>query len=450
MKTIPGLIDEYHALLTPDMAAEADALMRQRQRERGTYFGERPVCTVLRPHFYSESKWVSLRHKLEAVLDAFIRAHEICCDSAEHRATLGLHSWEEQLFQMDTSRRRPWTSTRVDTFWIADTEALKSVEYNAETPAGIGYNDVLCDVFDELVPMKLFQEKYTLQPMRGLPHLLKAILKAYHDWGGIGSPQVGILDWHEVPTLNEHEITRQFFEKHSVVTKLGDPRALEYRDGKLWLEDFRIDLIYKRVLYSELIERMGMDNPIIRAVKDGTVYITNSPACKLMAKKASLAFLSDERNRNLFNPAQQAAIDDSIPWTRVVAERKTTYNGQEVDLTEFVMQNQQKLVLKPNDEYGGKGVILGWDCTAEEWSETLKQALNLPFVVQERVQVVERSFPAMMNGSLDISPRFVDADPYVFHGTDVYCCLTRLSSSAMLNVTAGAGSVVPAYIIGER
>jgi hypothetical protein len=40
----------------------------------------------------------------------------------------------------------------------------------------------------------------------------------------------------------------------------------------------------------------------------------------------------------------------------------------------------------------------------------------------------------------------MDMDPYVFDGRPSGC-LTRLSSSALLNVTAGAGSVVPTYVV---
>jgi hypothetical protein len=40
----------------------------------------------------------------------------------------------------------------------------------------------------------------------------------------------------------------------------------------------------------------------------------------------------------------------------------------------------------------------------------------------------------------------VDSDPYLFAGR-VCGCLTRISSSALLNVTAGAGSVVPLYLL---
>ncbi len=40
----------------------------------------------------------------------------------------------------------------------------------------------------------------------------------------------------------------------------------------------------------------------------------------------------------------------------------------------------------------------------------------------------------------------MDMDPYVFEGR-ASGCLTRLSSSALLNVTAGEGSVVPTFVV---
>jgi hypothetical protein len=40
----------------------------------------------------------------------------------------------------------------------------------------------------------------------------------------------------------------------------------------------------------------------------------------------------------------------------------------------------------------------------------------------------------------------VDMNPYLFDGR-VGALMTRLSSSALLNVTAGEGSVVPTYVV---
>ncbi len=443
-------IDTYHGLLDDQLAADSSEHLYKMQRERHLYFGDRPLCTVLRPYFYFADDWQYMKSETEILLGAFARAHEACLHSAELREQLALEPYEEQLFSLDIGGVVPWTSSRLDSFFTVDGRILKYVEYNAETPAGMGYEDVLAEAFAELEPMKRFAKQYHVQGMPMLGNLLSALLEAYKEWGGQDKPQIAIVDWREVPTLTEHEICREHFERSGIKAVLADPRALEYRDGKLWAGDFRVDVIYKRVLISELIQHMGIDNPIVRAVRNKAVLMTNSFSAKLMAKKASFAFLSDERNATLFTPEQQRVIAAHIPWTRNVSERKTQYKGQEVDLVPFIAEYRENLVLKPNDEYGGKGVFLGWEATAEQWNEVIKTALNNRYVVQERVNVIYRDFPAAIEGKLNISPRFVDANPYVFYGKTVYGCLTRLSSLALLNVTAGAGSVVPTFVIRKK
>lgn len=447
----------YHELLSDDaVAAEADAFIREKQLERGLYFGSRPLCVVLRPHFYTIDDWVFLKTRMETLLQAFKVVHQACVNSMEYRQQLKLWDFEEALFALDNARPDivPWTSSRLDTFYVVESRTLKCVEYNAETPAGIGYGDVLSEVFWELPPMQAFRQAYFARPLPGQGLLTDALMTAYTRWRSASQPaipQIAVLDWGDVPTLNEHEITRTYFERY-LKTKaiLADPRRLEYRNGHLYHEDFRIDMIYKRVLWSELSDTMGMNNPIVRALKDGAVFVTNSPSAKLLAKKASLAILSDERNSHLFNNTQQQVINDHIPWTRLVEPRKTLYNGEIVDLLDFIATHKERLVLKPNDEYGGKGVVLGWESSQDVWESTLEHAQETPYVVQERVEIVERPFPAWINGKLEIATRYVDADPYVFSGNSIGGVLTRLSPAKLLNVTAGSGSVVPAFVLEER
>lgn len=446
---IQDAINFYHDGLTDDIAAEADHQLRTLLKQRGLYFGDRPVCVVLRPHFYFESDWAYLRREMETLLQAFMLTHKACLADAKLREQLMLHEFEEELITIDPDIV-PWTSSRLDTFFLPESHTLNCVEYNAETPAGIGYGDVLSEVFLQLEPMKRFQERYTVNPMFGLDNLLQMILRAYRVWGGTQHPQIGILDWHEVPTLNEHEICRAHFEQQGYPSILADPRQLDYRNGHLYSGDFRIDIVYKRVLVSELIDVMGLDNPIVRAARDHAVMVTNSFSAKLLAKKASLAFLSDERNEHLFSHDQLASIRAHIPWTRVVRDRKTLYHDEPIDLVSFIADHRERFVLKPNDEYGGKGVVLGWESSADGWEAALHQALNTPHVVQERVPTVRRPFPAWIDDALDLEERFVDAAPYVFYGESVSGCLTRLSSMALLNVTAGAGSVVPTLLINRK
>lgn len=451
MSMLNDAIKAYHDILAQDGLAEAtDALMRTRLKERNLYFGDRPLCVVLRPHFYIADDWAFIKGALDVLLTAFIKVHDVCRDNPAYRAQLRMDDYEEALMPYDRVGVVPWTSSRLDTFFVQEERVLKCVEYNAETPAGIGYADTLTEVFSQLEPMKRFQERYNVQSLPSLGNLTNAILSAWRVWGGQESPQVGILDWREVPTLNEHEITRDYFERMGLKTRLADPRTLEYRDGKLWAGDFRIDLVYKRVLYSELTERMSINNPLYRALRDGAIFITNSVSAKMLAKKASLAFMSDERNASLFSKAQHAVIRAHIPFTRVIEERKTLYDGQEVDLINLLTRERERFVIKPNDEYGGSGVLLGWETSQEVWEQGIKHALETPHVVQERVTVVQRDFPSWISETLDISPRYVDADPYVFDGTSVMGCMTRLSSLSLLNVTAGGGSIVPTVLIQKK
>lgn len=448
---IEEAVQHYHELLQDEqLAADTAAQLAEMQKARNLYFGSRPLCTVLRPFFYAAEQWNYLKRETEILLGAFARAHEACLHDSTLRAQLALERYEETLFHVDARVRVPWSTSRLDSFFTADSKDLHYVEYNAETPAGMGYEDVLAQAFSELEVMKRFGKKYAATPMLMLNDLLDSLLQAYKDWGGTETPNIGIIDWGDVPTLTEHEICKQAFEARGIKAKLADPRALQFRGGGLWADDFRIHIVYKRVLLSELIERMGIDNPIVRAVRERAALMTNSFSAKLMAKKASFAFLSDERNSHLFTGQQLSVIHAHIPWTRVVTERKTVYEGRVIELLPFLKHNRADFVLKPNDEYGGKGVVLGWDADDAAWDGALRQALNTPFVVQKRVHIGQRDFPAFVDGGVRIDPRYVDADPYVFYGRTVHGCLTRLSSVALLNVTAGAGSVVPTFVIEEK
>lgn len=443
-------IDTYHSLLDDQLAADTTEDMTSRLKARSLYFGDRPICTVIRPHFYLLKHWHYFQQETELLLSAFAKTHAACLLDSKLRAQLDLEPYEEALFSLDIGNAVPWTTSRLDSFFVATESQLHFVEYNAETPAGMGYEDILAETFMELEPMKRFQKYYAVQSMPMIGKLLAALMRGYKDWGGQGMPNIGIVDWKHVPTLNEHVIIGRYFERLGMEATLADPRDLEYRNGHLYKGDFRIDLIYKRVLCSELIREMGLNNPIVQAIRDKAVFMTNSFSAKLLAKKASFALMSDEQNSYLFDAAQIAAINAHIPWTRRVAERKTMYQGREVDLLPFVSAHKEQFVVKPNDEYGGKGVVLGWEASQAEWDDSLRLGLTEPLVIQERVDPIYTEFPAWIDGRLDIRERFVDANPYVFYGQTVHGCLTRLSSVALLNVTAGGGSVVPTFLLQKK
>ena len=443
-------VEYYHSLLTDQLAADTQGELNRVLQERKLYFGGRPLCTVLRPNFYTSDQLQYLKKETELLLSAFAKAHQAAISNPEVMKQFHMQPWEEEMARLHPPQQTPWTTSRLDSFFSMDHGTLQFVEYNAETPAGMGYEDVLAEAFLDLPVMKMFQQKYAVRPLTVRHHLLDALLQTYSQWTGTQlerNPQIAIVDWDDVPTKNEHHLCKEHFETHGCPTVLANPADLEFRNGKLWAGDFRIDLIYKRVLGLELYEQLGPDNAIFQALKNHAVCISNSLQALILYKKSSLAFLSDEANRPLFHAEEARAIAEHIPWTRVVSDRKTYYKGRTTDLIQTIVSHRETLVLKPNDAYGGKGVVLGWEADPQEWERTIRTALAEPYVVQEKVNVASEYFPYHADGHLRKGRLFVDADPFIFMGTVTHGMLTRLSSAALLNVTAGHGSTVPTFVV---
>jgi hypothetical protein len=474
MTNLREAIDFYHSLLDDETGRESQGQMNHQLHRRELFFGDRPLCTVLRPRFLTPEQYRQLQTAIRAVMPAFGKAYRAALADPVFRAQFLLTDWEEQLIQVDPGFPAPSPTARMDTFFgphppaplsIAEGDGegggvartageggeVRFTEYNAETPAAPAYNDILSEVFYSLPIMRAFERHYEVRPLPGRHHVLHALLDAYHHWGGRDRPRIAILDWREVPTYSEFVLFRDYFEEQGFECIIADPREFEYRDGQLLADGILpINLIYKRVLISELVQRCGLDHAVIRAVSDHAACMVNPFRCKILHKKTSLAVLSDEANRHLFTPDEARAIEAHIPWTRTVAERRTVFDGREIDLLPFLSQNKDDFVLKPSDEYGGKGIVLGWEVDQPKWDEALRAALADPTIVQQRVPLPSEPYPSLVEGTVQIYDRMLDTNPYIWYGDYVSGCLTRLSTAALLNVTAGGGSTVPTFVIEKR
>ena len=107
-------------------------------------------------------------------------------------------------------------------------------------------------------------------------------------------------------------------------------------------------------------------------------------------------------------------------------------------------------MLKPNDEYGGKGIVLGWEVSDVDWREAIRAALAEPTIAQERIALPSEPYPSWVDGELRIFDRMLDTAPYAFYGDYIAGCMTRLGTASLLNVTAGGGSNVPTFMVSRR
>jgi len=445
-------IDAWHGALRPeDLTASAFERLSARMRAERLTFGDRVHCPFLRPLFLTEDDECRVREFAETLAVLGERVVAAAMVTPALLDELGLRPEERRLVAIEPGYRRASTSSRVDTFLLPD--SLQAAEYNAESPAGFGYTERLAGVFEQLPVMARFKAAFDAQPYSLTSRMLDALMTSYRDWGGTAMPPtIGIVDWRDVPTWSEFEILQERFTGLGVPTIVCAPQDLEFDGRELRGLGRRIDLLYRRVLINDITSRPAECEALVRACEAKTVCMANSFRCKIPHKKAFFAVLTDPRHAGLFNAREHAVIARHVPWTRVVAEGRTSKGADEFDLVPWIRRHRASLVMKPNDEYGGAGVTLGWETSESAWDATLQEALAAPpgtWIVQEKIAVRREVFPWFQGGGDAVmKDMLVDMAPYLFLGR-LAGFLTRLSATGLANVTSGGGQV-PAFRVSPR
>jgi hypothetical protein len=442
-------VSHYHSLLEsdPELLSASKEFLLERFRDDRLVFGGRTLSPYLRPHFVSRDQWTAVKAACEAVFSAAQKVGRIAPSDPLMMEQLGLSEAERDLVAMDPGYDDISVTSRLDSFLTS--EEYRFVELNAECPAGIAYSDVAADIFLKLPVMERFTRDYPVLPMYCRQKMLDALLSIYRRAGGRAKrPTIGIIDYSDVPTVREFELFKEFFEAQGYPTVIADPRELELRRGRLYGAGCGIDIVYRRVLTSELLEKIDQCAALVEAYRTRAAIFINSFRTKFVHKKMLFGILTDERHQRHFSAAEREAIGRSVPWTRRMTSCTTTYNAARIDLIEFVRAGRDRLVLKPNDDYGGHGIYIGWESDLRSWDEAIENALAGDYLVQERVMTAREVFPFLdeSNGSVRMIEQLVDLDPLLFFGR-VSGGFTRLSTTSLANVTSGAG-MVPTMIVG--
>lgn len=448
--SVAEAIARYHDLLTPEVAAASWETLESAMRAERLVFGDRPICSVLRPYFISRGEAEELARAAALVVSALHRLLDRL-DPAEYERVLGLSPAEAELARIDAGFAPAEAIARLDAFWPRG-GALRFIEYNSESPGGVGFGAALARIFRELPVMRAFETTHAVHAEPVLEHTLDALLASYRAWGGRESkPAIAIVDWREAKTYAEFELCRAAFEAQGHACVIADPDELELTSGRLRARGVVVDVVYRRVVASEVAARLGTSHALVRAARERAACVASGFGAMAMLSKIGFALASDPAASPELTAEERSAIDSYVPWTRVVRDGATTaWTGERVDLLEFVEARREELVVKPATDYGGAGVVLGWTVAPEAWSAALRSALERPSVVQRRVEIPSEEFPVVVDGGVRMARFMADVDPYVFAGSTGKGQGTRLSASELLNVSAGGGSAAPVFVVEAR
>jgi hypothetical protein len=302
----------------PAGAREAWRRLLEAFAEKNIAFGGSPMPTLLRPQFVDGRTWTSMttgatrlvrlaervastafEGRLEALFD-FLGAPE------EHRALLRL------------APRGPDVSlSRVDAF--IGSSGVSFIEINSDAPAGFGYADRMGEVFAQIPWIASMLESGAISTLGSIDALV-AELRSH---APVPNPRVAIVDLTTVRTRPDQEILREEFLRRGLLTILADPRDLEIASGRLTAGGEPIDLVYRRVVISDILAIKESAKAFLTAYEKGLAVFVNSFRCYLSEDKAFFALLTDDRFASLLTEDDRAFVASSLPWTRKLGDQKT-------------------------------------------------------------------------------------------------------------------------------
>lgn len=450
MSQLDEAIARYNKILVSEPYSNLGWIddLRAQMRDAELTSGGRLLCPFLRPHFLTRRQYETLVKAGEKILSAAERLQGLVLESPHLMTRLELLPAEKMLAAIDPGYKYLDVISRLD--WQVSADALHLVQHNADSPSGMAWADTLADIFYHAPPLKEFRSKQKLSKVGGKGYLLTALMTAWKQFGGKGKPRIGVLEFRSglssAPT--EFSLFRDYFHKEGIQVEIVSPEQLEFKNGVLRRGGFEIDLIYRRVSVQEFLQRFDLSHPLVQSYRAGAVCLVNSFRSELAHKRAFFGLLTDETVTAKFPIAERKAIQAHVPWTRLVTPGKTTYRDQTIDLMEFIRANQEKLLLKPNDEYSGEGSFFGWEMDERGWDRALRQTSRSPYVVQERIEPTRIEFPLETYGPVEFKQMRVDLHVHGYLGK-VLSCSSWLSSGQPGGFSAASG-LAPTYILEPK
>ena len=308
------------------------------------------------------------------------------------------------------------------------------LEDNLRVPSGVSYvienRGVVKRAFAEMF------ERQRIRPVDGYTDELNRLLTSLAP-DGCDDPQIAVLTpgifnsaYFEHSFLAER-MGAQLVEGADLVVGDDDCVYMKMFDG---LE--RVDVIYRRIddlfLDPEAFREDSMLGVpgLLRAWRAGNVALANAPGAGVADDKVVYAWVPDIIRYYL----------DEEPLVPNVPTYRTMYD----DERRFVIDNIGDLVLKPANESGGYGIVIGSQATKEQLDEAVAAIEADPrnWVAQPILSL--STVPTLVDGGIE--PRHVDLRPFVLTGETSYVTpggLTRVAltkGSLIVNSSQGGGS----------
>ncbi len=354
----------------------------------------KPIPFLYQPMFFTQEDIDSFNDICSTLISIANKVTAKYIESPQYRKKFNYSKLLEELILIDPGYDINIPVGRFDLFYGGPGK-FKFIEVNTDGTSGMNEDNIFSKILLESESMKVMKQRYKADYFELIDAWVEESLKIYNKFDKkVDKPNIAIVDFKETGITAEFEEFKKAYIKKGYKVEIVDPRDLKYVDGKLYFEDMRIDLIYRRIVTVEFIEKSKEIPDLIQAYKDGAVCVVGSLRSQIMHNKIIFKVLHDEDTLEFLSEEERKLIRNHIPITK---EFKGN-NG----ILEEVINNKDKYIIKPTDSFASQGVNTGRDFSQKEWELLVKECWENDYIYQEFIDPYTRPFVVFEEGDLKV------------------------------------------------
>lgn len=301
----------------------------------------------------------------------------------EYRKLFGYSKDMERLILMPCGYSELLPMARFDIFINEDTGDFKFCEFNTDGTSCMSRDLVLGEAVSRGNAFQEFSKKHSLTNYELFDSWARACLKDYNECeNAVDVPVVAIADFmDEHATFSDFNRFKDAFERQGVKAVVVDLRDLKLNGDKLvdTKSGLEIDCIYRRAVTCDILNNMDEVADFIEAVENQAVCLVGHFRTTVVHTKTVNIALFLPETRALLTNDEREFIDEHCP--------KTYRLNDDIQISvDDIKNNPDFWIIKPEDDYGAKGVFAGRDYSIEDWKRTIDSHMNAGYVAQEYAQ----------------------------------------------------------------
>lgn len=373
-KMVETVLDNQ-AIYSEDFIRVRDAV----SNSKAIYKGQ-PVPYLYIPKIYDETDVETFKDALSGMMDVVERTIELYMSDASVRKLFGFDQRLEELILLPHDYEVTVPMGRFDIFYYGPGD-YKFCELNADGASAMNEEKELSAIMRENAIVGAFESKYDFKVFELFHTWVNALGDIYSSYsknrGTELKPKentvVAIVDFIDKSSPIEFEVFKEAFIEQGYQCIIVDPRNIETVDGKMIAEGHVIDVIYRRLVTKDLMDRYDEIPGFIQGLKAGETCVVGSVKTQIIHTKRFFEVLHTPEFRTYLNPVQLEFIDHHVPFTRPLVGNS--------DLEEYV-SHKDELIIKPVDYYASKGVCAGRDYSESDWAALIEEKSKEDFIIQ--------------------------------------------------------------------